>query len=182
MPGFLSKLFSGGASQLVNTIGDTVDKFTTTKQERMSLDLEMKKADNEYQLEMSKLSLQEKQLVLNEKKMYVGDVADARKNQTAIQTSEDASWLSKNIASLLALGTTLLTIILFYIIIFDVGNITSDENNNKEILFYVLGVFSAILTQIFGYYFGSSSGSKSKEVALKNAAQTGVVKPVLPSN
>jgi hypothetical protein len=34
-------------------------------------------------------------------------------------------------------------------------------------LIYILGVLSAAVTQILGYYFGSSQGSKDKEDKLK---------------
>jgi hypothetical protein len=44
----------------------------------------------------------------------------------------------------------------------------SDPANSvaKEIMLYVLGVLSAILTQIFGYYFGSSRSSAEKTRAI----------------
>ena len=66
---------------------------------------------------------------------------------------------------MLALGTTLLTLGLFMCIIFDVFDAIS-ASKNSEIIFYVLGVLSAILTQVFGFYFGSSEGSKSKTESL----------------
>ena len=37
--GFLTELFAGGASTLVDSIGNTLDKITTTKEEKMQLDL-----------------------------------------------------------------------------------------------------------------------------------------------
>ena len=40
---FISKLLSGGAAGLLDTVGGVVDKLSTSKEERMGLDLEMKK-------------------------------------------------------------------------------------------------------------------------------------------
>ena len=162
---FISKLLSGGAAGLIDTIGGTVDKLFTSKEERKVLDLEMKKAEQQHALDMSRLSLEEKKLWMEEKALVVQDVSNARDNQRMVQTSKEASWLAKNITPILALGTTLLTLGLFMFIIFDVfGAISSDKNN--EIIFYVLGVLSAILTQVFGFYFGSSEGSKKKTESL----------------
>jgi flagellar basal body-associated protein FliL len=43
------------------------------------------------------------------------------------------------------------------------------EASRKDILIYVLGVLSAIASQIVSYYFGSSQSSKDKTDALKEA-------------
>jgi hypothetical protein len=46
---------------------------------------------------------------------------------------------------------------------------TPVETSRKDILIYVLGVLSAIATQIVSYYFGSSQGSKDKGDQLREA-------------
>ena len=46
---------------------------------------------------------------------------------------------------------------------FDQGTI---DPSRKDILIYVLGVLSAIATQIVSYYFGSSQGSAAKNSAI----------------
>jgi flagellar basal body-associated protein FliL len=43
------------------------------------------------------------------------------------------------------------------------------EPSRKDILIYILGVLSAVATQIMSYYFGSSQGSKDKAEQLKEA-------------
>lgn len=151
--GFLTDLFSGGASNLVNSVGNVLDKVVTTKGEKMQLDNEIKKAEMQFQVDMAKLSVEEKQMVYN-------DISSARAMNTAIETSTTASWFSKNISPILALGTTLLTFSLFYILLFKKGLL--DESGTKEIVLYILGVLSAIVTQIFSFYFGSSLGSADK--------------------
>jgi hypothetical protein len=42
------------------------------------------------------------------------------------------------------------------------------DSTRKDILIYILGVLSAIATQIISYYFGSSIGSKDKSDQLKD--------------
>ena len=55
---------------------------------------------------------------------------------------------------------------LFAVVMFDHSPL---ESTRKDILIYILGVLSAISTQIVSYYFGSSAGSKEKDAALKEA-------------
>jgi len=151
---FISNLFSGGAGELVKSIGGVVDNLVTTKGEKMQLDNEMRKAEQEYQLKDKELDIKDKELSLK-------DVDSARNMANTIQTSANATILSKNTPSFLALGTVFLTFVLFFIWAF--ADVTQSQ---KEIVLYILGVLSAIDTQIFSFYFGSSQGSRDKQARL----------------
>jgi hypothetical protein len=150
--GFLQNLFSGGASTLVDSVGKVLDNVVTTKEEKMQLDNEIRKSEMQFQLDLKKLSNEEQQMIL-------GDISSARQREVQIQTSEHATRLSKNISPILALGTVLLTLALFYVLIFSPDTVKGDS---KDIVMYILGVLSAVLTQIYSYYFGSSQGSADK--------------------
>jgi len=150
--GFLQNLFSGGASTLVDSVGKVLDNVTTTKEERMQLENEIRKSEMQFQLDLKKLSNEEQQMIL-------GDINSARIREAQVQTSENATKLSKNVSPYLALGTTFITLTLFFILIFKP---TTVPESSKEIILYILGVLSAILTQIYSYYFGSSAGSAAK--------------------
>ena len=89
----------------------------------------------------------------------VEDRASARQREADVAASENAPFINKIITPVLAVGTILLSFILFYIVAFDTSVFT---NANKDIIIYILGVLSAIDTQIIGYYFGSSSQSAEK--------------------
>ena len=89
----------------------------------------------------------------------VEDRDSARKREAEIAVSEAAPTINKIITPVLAIGTILLSFLLFYIVAFDTSVFT---NANKDIIIYILGVLSAIDTQIIGYYFGSSSASAEK--------------------
>ena len=149
---FLTDLFSGGAGKLVDSVGSVLDKVVTTKGEIMQQELEMKKAELQYQLDSKRLGVEEQKNVLQ-------DVDSARQRSTAVETNVNASSLSKNIGSYLAITTTLLTFVLFYIVIFRNETIKAEV---KDVVIYVLGVLSTILTQVFSFYFGSSQGSVDK--------------------
>ncbi|HBK89295.1 MAG: hypothetical protein U0289_16600 [Cyclobacteriaceae bacterium] len=152
--GFIKDLFSGGSSELVNSVGKVLDKVVTTKAEKMQLEMEMKKAERQFELDMANLSLEERKAML-------GDVASARASNAAVETSATASRLSKNVSAFLALGGTLLCFALFAWLMFGEWK-KPDDTDKKEIILYVLGVLSGILSQIYSYYFGSSQGSATK--------------------
>jgi hypothetical protein len=156
--GFLQDLFSGGANTLVDSVGKVLDNVITTKEEKMQLENEIRKSEIQFQLDMKKLSNEEQQMIL-------GDISSARQREVQVQTSEYATKLAKNVSPYLALGTTLITMILFFILIFRPGEVPQDS---KEIILYILGVLSAILTQIYSYYFGSSAGSAAKSHTIAN--------------
>lgn len=149
---FITDLFSGGAGKLVDSVGSVLDKVVTTKGEIMQQELEMKKAELQYQLDNKRLGVEEQKNVLQ-------DIDSARQRSTAVETNVNASSLSKNIGSYLAITTTLLTFVLFYIVIFRNETIKAEV---KDVVIYVLGVLSTILTQVFSFYFGSSQGSVDK--------------------
>jgi hypothetical protein len=149
---FISNLLGGGAGKLVDSVGDTLDKLTTSKEEVMQIEQELKKAEMQYQLDSLRLNI-------DEEKNRLLDMDSARQRSATVETSTSATWFSKNIAPLLAVVSTLLTFVLFYIIIFRNDLLI---NSAKDIVLYVLGVLSAILTQVFSFYFGSSQGSVDK--------------------
>lgn len=96
-------------------------------------------------------------------KLDLADASDARAREVSISTSETAPLLNKIITPVLAIGVLSLTFIIFIFMIFGSAELTSDK---KDLLVYILGVLSAIATQIVAYYFGSSTGSKEKSITL----------------
>ncbi|BBE19458.1 hypothetical protein AQPE_3643 [Aquipluma nitroreducens] len=156
--GFLQNLFSGGAGTLVDSVGKVLDNVITTKEEKMSLDNEIRKSEMQFQLDMQKLSNEEQQMIL-------GDLNSARQREVQVQTSEYATQLAKNVAPYLALGTTVITLGLFFVLVFSKQELPAEK---KDVILYILGVLSATLTQIYSYYFGSSAGSAAKAHTLAN--------------
>lgn len=154
--GFLQNLFSGGASTLVASVGKVLDNVVTTKEEKMQLDIEMRKSEMQFQLDMKKLSNEEQQMIL-------GDISNARQREVQMMSSEHATKMNRNLMPFMALGTIIIVLALFYVLIFSPAVIKGDS---KEIVMYILGVLSAVLSQIYGYYFGSSAGSAEKSRTL----------------
>ena len=123
-------------------------------------------AQMEHEEELLKLRLEEDKLDLAELELRLKDTNSAREREVQISTSDKAPLLNKIVTPVLALSILLLTFILFGVVMFDGSPV---EASRKDILIYILGVLSAIASQIVSYYFGSSQSSKDKTDALKEA-------------
>lgn len=164
MANFFTKIFSEGASNLVDAVGDAIDKNVTSDEERKELDNEKLKAAMLHDAEMSKLSLEDRKAIL-------GDTASAREHQSVVQTSVNASWLSKNVHPILGVGILGLTFAMYFWILRDNASIMSKDNGMKEIVIYILGALTTVSTQVAAFYFGSSQGSKDKQTVLQQIAK-----------
>ena len=150
MPNLFQKIFSGGAGQIVESVGNVVDKFVQTKEEKDAANLELIKVVSEELKAMEQEHT--KQL-----EVYQKEMESARNREIQIATAEKAPLLNKIVTPILALTVVALTFILFYMLMF------KQVGNEKDIIIYVLGVLSAVCTQIISYYFGSSQGSAQKQ-------------------
>jgi hypothetical protein len=137
--------------------------------------LKLRQFQAEHEEELLRLQLEDNKLAFEETKAYLADVADARKNQAAIIMSADAPWYAKAIQPVLAIFVVLATVLLFSLFVYWSGDHFDKDGKpiggvpnqaQKEIMLYILGVLSAAVTQILGYYFGSSKGSAEKSKAL----------------
>lgn len=159
---FFTDIFNSGVGSLVTAVGDAIDKNVTSDEERKELDNEISKATMQHELQMAALGLQETQA-------YLGDTASARDNQSRVQESEYASWLGKNVHSVLALSIISLTFFMYWYIVFSKESSTmlmAPESPMKDIVIYILGALTTVATQVVSYFFGSSSGSADKTKAL----------------
>jgi hypothetical protein len=120
----------------------------------------------EHEEELLRLRIEEDKLDLAELELRLKDTDSAREREVQISTSDKAPLLNKIVTPVLALSILLLTFVLFGVVMFDD---TPVEASRKDILIYILGVLSAIASQIVSYYFGSSQSSKDKTDALKEA-------------
>lgn len=128
--------------------------------------IRLKTAEMEHEEELLKLKIEENKLDLQELDMRLKDVDSARDREVSIATSDKAPLINKIVTPVLALGVLSLTFLLFGAVMFDESVV---EPSRKDILIYILGVLSAISTQIVSYYFGSSQGSKEKSDQLREA-------------
>lgn len=169
----IQPLLSNGLNLVANAV---MAKGKKVVEEKLGVELKpdmspeeiiaLKTAEMEHEEELLKLKLEENKLGLQELEMRLKDTDSARDREVQIATSDKAPLLNKIVTPVLALGLLTLTFILFGIVMFDNSPV---EASRKDILIYILGVLSAISTQIVSYYFGSSQSSKDKTDALKEA-------------
>jgi len=169
----LTPLLGNGLNLVANAVmakgKDFVEKKlgVTLKPDMSPEDLvKVQIAQMEHEEELLKLRLEEDKLDLAELELRLKDTDSARDREVQISTSDKAPLLNKIVTPVLALSILLLTFVLFGVVMF---NDTPIEASRKDILIYILGVLSAIASQIVSYYFGSSAGSKEKTEALKGA-------------
>jgi len=153
MPNFLSKIFSGGAGSVIDSVSNVVDKFVQTKEEKDAANLELQKVLN------SHLEVMEQEAT-KQLEVYQKEMDSARNREIQIAVADKAPLINKIVTPILALSVIALTFVLFYILMF------KPVGAEKDIIIYVLGVLSAICTQVVSYYFGSSQGSAQKQTQI----------------
>ena len=98
-------------------------------------------------------------------KAYMADTDSARKREMEIATSDKAPWINKVIGPYLAVAILGGAMVLFLCMIFGVDETFGTAQ--KEIMLYILGVLSAMCTQVVSYYFGSSRGDAANAQAMR---------------
>ena len=95
--GILGKIFSGGASELINSVGGVLDNLTTTKEEKLDAKRKLK------------------ELILNHEAQLQKNITD---RWSADMNSD--SWLSKNVRPLVLIFLVVSTVLMIFI---DAGTI-----------------------------------------------------------
>jgi hypothetical protein len=130
---------TGSVATLIDKIGEAIDRNTTTDAERLKL-------NNEVQSIMA-------QFIIEAQRLAVEDTANARKRETDLRNTVGV--YTQNIFA----GVAIVALIaLIYIWVF-----IPIQPENKDMLYMLLGYLSAIVMQIFSYWFGSSEGSQRKD-------------------
>jgi CDP-diglyceride synthetase len=103
-----------------------------------------------------------RELDLKELELHNADRDSARKREMEVVKS-DAHFITKNITSLLAIGTVAGAMIMTALVFF-----VDFPDSQENIIIFVLGFLSSAATQVLSYYFGSSAGSKDKDAKIKD--------------
>lgn len=188
MPPFLLSLLGSGLRLVANAAlvkgkdfikektGVDLDQETISDEDKLKL----RQFQAEHEEELLRLQLEDNKLGLEETKAYLADVSDARKHQSDIQRDLASPWYVKAIQPALAALTVVATILLFAMFVYWSGDtdvmrdgqlvrVPAINGTQKDIIIYILGILSAAVTQILGYYFGSSQGSADKAKTLDMA-------------
>lgn len=150
----IKNLIGGKAADIVDSVGNVVDRFVQTKEEKEAAQLEMTKIINTH------LELMEQEAT-KQMEQQIKEMDSARNRELQIAVSDKAPLISKIITPILALTITALTFILFYMIMFK-----GVKGVEKDILVFVLGALTGYVGMVLSYYFGSSLGSHQKQERL----------------
>jgi len=149
MANILGKIFSMGAEKLVGAIGDAFDKNFTNKEERLKAEAEIQKLVTQHVQEMERLS--------NEQfKAEVEDRSSARNREAEfVKATGHIDYLMW----LLAIsGMSIFT----YMVWFVLNEIVPEKN--EKLVYHLFGIIEGVVLSIFGYFFGSSAGSRIKDM------------------
>lgn len=151
--GAIGKALSGGASGLITGLGDTIDKFVTTKEEKELLKQAMTKLVQEHEVNLQKVAL-------DGYRAEVEDRASARNRELEIAKTGKTDWLMKAVG-VVALVSFLVVILA---VIFDkkLGLGISDQ----PIFNHLIGLVEGVAMMVFGYFYGTSKSSSDKTMML----------------
>lgn len=146
----LSNIFSGGAKDIVDSVGNAIDKLSTSKEEKEALKIELLKEVNR-NIEALQAS------TVRETELQLADVASARDREIQINQTDKGSWLSKNVGSIIALAVFIFMIVLYILAL--IGTLKSGDN----ITFLVISSITNIAVMVASYYFGSTKGASDRQ-------------------
>ena len=157
--GILDKILSGGAADIINSVGGVIDNLTTTNAEKEQLKIELTKVLQDHQQKMAEQANIELQTQL-------ADIQSARSMNTSIQESEKSTWLSKNFAYFLD-GAFCILFAVMLTLIFK----REVPVNNKELFYTGFGLLGGIVSTIVNFHRGSSRGSEKSNDAIRTIAK-----------
>jgi len=135
---WLKGIFSSGATELVDTIGNVVDKLFTSDEERLTI---------KARINAAVMSYKEKQMG------YVAEYDKEISKRHEIDMKSD-SWLSKNVRPMTLIFLTVATIVLAYLTIFLLPE-------NKVVLVQPwIDLLTVLLVTVYAFYFGSRGVEK----------------------
>lgn len=150
LPGFITKIFAGGAKDIINSVTNTIDEFTLSKEEKEKFKAELFAATNAHVEKMAALAQEETNA-------YLKDVEGARALQAAALSQSDL--FSKRFVYYLAIGLLVITFVfdlLFFFIQY--------PERNHDIINMIAGVINTVgFASVVSFFFGSSKGSEDKQ-------------------
>lgn len=143
----IKRILQGGASEVIGAIGSVLDNVITNKEELAKAKLESEKEVNRH-FE----AVQEN--ILKEQELQVKDRETARIREAEfVKATGHIDWLMWVLA-ICGLG----------ILVYCLYQIANKELANKELFIHFLGIIEGVVVSMYSYYFGSSVGSRIKDM------------------
>jgi len=146
-------MLGGKAADIASSIGNVVDKFVQTKDEKDAINIEIQKEVNRH---LEAVSVQANQ----ELEAYLKDLDSARNMQIEALKQEDK--FSKRFVYYLAIGVILMTFIFNMCFFF-----IQYPERNHDIINMIAGTLNSTgFAAIIYFFFGSSKSSQNKQDTL----------------
>lgn len=143
----IKKILQGGATEVIGAIGSVLDNVITNKEELAQAKLEAEKEVNRH-FEAVQENL------LKEQELMVQDRGTAR--------TREAEFLK---------ATGHIDYLMWFLAISGIGimsyclwELSNRELANKELFIHFLGIIEGVVVSMYSYYFGSSVGSRIKDM------------------
>lgn len=159
MAPFIAALISAGLNGIA---GAVAAKGKEVVQEKLGVNIDELLGSDEGRAKLAQIQMDKEEMLLEmaqkQDAMIYADIADARAMNTRINETANASWLSKNIAALLALVTVA------------GGGSMLAFSPNADVRTAAVG----LVTIVLGFYFGSNVRSKNKDEVIADMARSKV--------
>ena len=145
----VTKIFGGKASEVVNSVGGVLDNLITSKEEREAAKLAIQQEVNRHfeQLETN---------LIKEQELENADRDSARKRETEfVKSTGRADYFQYFIGSLAVVTTCIIIFVLLF---------REIPSKNEHVIMLFIGELLGIVTGIYAYHFGSSMGSRLKDM------------------
>lgn len=146
---FLTRLFGGGAKEVITSVGGVLDNLITNKEELAAAKQEAEKEINRHFETLQQNTLRELELKIQ-------DRTTARTRETEfVKATGHMDYLMWVLAFA---GLGLLFFLIYNLV---VSNLPQE---NKELIAHAIGIVEGVVISIYSYYFGSSAGSRIKDM------------------
>lgn len=139
---WLTDIFSSNVTNLVDSVGNTIDKLVTSDEERDKLKIEM-------EAELNKLKI----IQLDAIRKYDSEISNRH-----MSDMKSDSWLSKNVRPLSLVFLTVSTVLLAYLTIFVL------EADKVALIQPWKDLLQILLVTVYAFYFGSRGFEKVNSI------------------
>lgn len=143
----IKKILSSGTKDVIGAVEKVLDQVITNKEELAQAKLEAEKEINRHFEAVQSALLKEKEL-------------DVQDRQTARNREAEFVKATGHIDYLMWFLAIAGMIVLSYCLYV----MTNSELENKELFIHFLGIIEGVVVSIYSYFFGSSAGSRIKDM------------------
>lgn len=144
----IQKILKGGTKEVIDSVGNVLDKVITNKEELAQAKLEAEKEINRH-FEAVQAN------ILKEKELEVQDKSSARIREAEyVKATGHADWMMILVGLIIMLSFVgCLSFVVYKPI----------PEGNEHIIINAIGILEGLVLSVSGYYFGSSLGSRIKD-------------------